>query len=143
MATNKKPLITDETFQAICDHLAASSDSLKTVLDKYKVSSYAFYQAVRCDPERTNRYMQARSKYVENKLSERTEIINKALKDCIKYPKSANAIMQGAKELCRQIEWDCIKLLPRIYGEKLDVTSGDESLTREITIISMDTSKKA
>jgi hypothetical protein len=142
MATNKKPLISDETFQLICDHLAASSDSLKKVLDRHDVSPYAFYQAVRSAPEKTSRYMLARSKYVENKLSERVEILEDAQKRMGRNPKIANAIAQIAKEKCRIIEWDCIKLLPRIYGEKLDVTSGDESLTREITIISMDTSKK-
>lgn len=126
--------LTDELFDKICEHLQSSSDSLHKVLDKFDTTTYMFYQAIRSSEIKSEQYMQARSKYIENKLSERQTILEKAEVDCKENPKCANAIAQIAKEKCRVIEWDCIKLIPRVYGDKIDVTTDNQMLTREIVL---------
>lgn len=129
-----KAEMTDELFNKICEHLSASADSLNKVLDAYNTTTYMFYQAIRSSEVKSEQYMQARSKYIENKLSERQTILERAEVECKENPKCANAIAQIAKEKCRVIEWDCIKLIPRVYGDKIDVTTNNESLTREIIL---------
>ena len=126
--------LTDELFDKICEHLQSSSDSLHKVLDKFDTTTYMFYQKIGSDPVKSDRYMRARSKYVENKLAERSKILEQAEIDCKDNPKCANAIAQIAKEKCRVIEWDCIKLIPRVYGDKIDVTTDNQMLTREIVL---------
>jgi hypothetical protein len=123
--------IDDALFDEICDHLSSCSDSLHTALEKYDTTTYMFYKVVGSDKSKSEQYMQARSKYVENKLSERSRIMEKAMNDAKSLPRSANAIVAAAKEQCRIIEWDCEKLLPKVYGTKIDV--GDNIM--KVTLI--------
>jgi hypothetical protein len=126
--------LTDELFDKICDDLQSSSDSLHKVLEKFDTTSFSFYKVMRNSEAKTDQYMQARSIYVENKLAERAKILDQAQVDAENNPKCANAIAQIAKERCRIIEWDCIKLIPKVYGDAVKIDVDDKLLTREIVL---------
>lgn len=119
-----RAVMTEELFNDIIEHLSSSSDNLHKVLDKFNTTTYMFYGAIGSDTSKSERYMQARSKYIENKLSSRSKIMEDAIAESKIHTKCANALIAAAKEQCRIIEWDCEKLLPKIYGGRLDNIDG-------------------
>ena len=129
-----RSLLTDELFDKICEELAISSDNLHKILDRFDTTTHSFYKVLQSNESKTERYIQARSKYIENKLAERQVILDNALIEMQDNPKCANAIAQIAKEKCRIIEWDCMKLLPKVYGDKIDITTDNKAIDREIVI---------
>lgn len=121
--------IAEELFDQIIDHFSHNADNIHKVLDKFNVSKHAFYKALDSDQHKSERYAQARTLYVENRLSERDRLNEELLlkiQSC--DPKLANALQNAYKEQIRQIEWDVQKLIPKKYGDKIDVTSNGETL---------------
>lgn len=135
-----RSLLTDDVFDKIIDHFSHNADNIHKVLDKFDISKEQFYKVLDSDQRKSERYAQARTLYVENRLAERDrlneELIGKLL-SC--DPKLANALQNAYKEQIRQIEWDVQKLLPKKYGDKIDITSDGQSISRELTITSIPT----
>lgn len=127
--------MSDQLFDEIIEHFSHNSDNIHKVLDIFNASKYEFYKVLDSDQRNSERYAQARTLYVENRLAERDRL-NQELLDKIQTcdPKLANALQNAYKEQIRQIEWDVQKLLPKKYGDKIDITSNGLSVTREISI---------
>ena len=127
--------ITDELFDKILEHFANNADNILDVLEKHNVTTYMFYTVINKDQVKSQRYAQARTLYVENRLAERDKL-NRELLIKIQQcdPKIANALQNAYKEQIRQIEWDVAKLLPKKYGDKVDITTDGQSLVRNMTL---------
>ena len=131
-----KTVLTDEIFDQIIEHFSHNADNIHIVLDKFNISKEQYYKVLDSDKRKSERYAQARTLYSENRLAERDRLnaeLLERLETC--DPKIANALQNAYKEQIRQIEWDVAKLLPRKYGDKLDITSDNEPITRDITIL--------
>jgi len=129
--------LTDELFDKIIDELQNSDTNLTTVLDKNDVSTYMFYKTVNSSDVKAKRYVHARSIYVENTLNQRRKIMEDAVEDAKHNPKCASAIVNAAREICRQLEYNCEKLIPHKYGNKIDVTSNGETVNKiEVELLS-------
>ena len=92
------------------------------------------------DEKRAEKYARARTLYVENRLTERDELNAECLEKMESCdPKLANALQSHYRERVRQLEWDVAKLLPRKYGDRIDVTTDGNAITREINITPVST----
>ena len=127
--------LTDEIFDQIIDHFAHNADNIHDVLNKFGVSTTQFYRVLDHDQRKSERYAQARTLYSENRLAERDRLNKELLTKIMNCdPKIANALQNAYKEQIRQIEWDVQKLLPKKYGDKIDITNSDQSLVRNISL---------
>ena len=130
-----KTLLTDEMFDQIIDHFSHNADNIHIVLDKFDVGKHSFYKMLDSDQHKSERYAQARTLYVENRLAERDRLNAECLQKMQECdPKLANALQNAYKEQIRQIEWDVQKLLPKKYGDKITVDHNNLDVQRSITL---------
>ena len=54
--------------------------------------------------------------------------------DCVDDPKKANALVQAYRLKLDNLKWIASKLKAKKYGDKLDITSNNESLVRNISL---------
>ena len=132
-----KTPITPEQFEEICSIIETSEYGTDKTCTSVGVSGASFrgYMQIIGSPAET-RYAQAKEKQIEN-LIDQIPVLNQACLDEIRNiedAKRCNAIQNAYKEQIRHIEWVASKLKAKKYGDKLDVTSNGEAITREISI---------
>jgi hypothetical protein len=128
--------LSPEKFEQICQELSICGDNIVVVCKRLNSNHQTFYEYLNEDKpgknETIERYARAREQYNEIRLARRDEINEKCRRDILKCdPKIANAIVSQAREECRQIEWELSKVLPKKYGERLNV---DQDTNLHITM---------
>jgi hypothetical protein len=129
MAAPKKPNggrpkldITAETWKEICDRVAAG-ESIRKVLNSNK-DKYPQWDRFRAEKDKNEQFNAQYVKAIQDKgemevcdIEEICEELKKGKIDA----SSANVIIQAKK-------WKAAKFYPKMYGEKLDLTTKDEKI---------------
>jgi hypothetical protein len=129
--------ITEQQFELICSEIETTELGTDKCAQKIGVSPVSFRQYLEIvgDHAKT-RYARSKETQSENLMDRISEIQEQCINEIrtIEDPKRCNAIQNAYKEQIRHIEWIASKLKPKKYGDKIDVTSNGEAITREISI---------
>lgn len=133
--------LTLDIFQKICSDIEKSSIGLKHILEPYEVSRTAFYAYLKENEEAQNTYARAKDAQIELLAEEILDISDDATNDLMTIVKSNEAYEVENKEVVNRSrlrvdsrKWLLSKLNPKKYGEKLDVTSGNEPIKQIFNI---------
>jgi hypothetical protein len=131
-------MITPDQFEAICAQLETSSDGVRRIVPNLfpELDVKQFYRFLEKKDENRQRYARAKEKQMELIADELIEIADNATNDFMTVTKGDIEYETENKELTKRSQlridtrkWLLSKLLPKKYGEKIDVTSGGEKLT--------------
>ena len=131
-----------EYSKEVCDNifteLSNSHKGLDTICREFKISASKFREFIVTNTEAGTNYAHARSLQVElleNKITDLTFEMAAAIKNNDYSPEMVNAAVQALKVQIDAIKWVLSKLLPKKYGDKVDVTSNGKTLPTSINII--------
>jgi hypothetical protein len=132
-----------ELFDKICDEIAVSSVGLLHICEKYGTTSRSFLRWVREDEEKEDseqlnlrhKYACAREDQAEFLADQIIEIADDSTHDTKTIQKGEQTIeventewVNRSKLRVEARKWTASKLKPKKYGDKLDLTSGNEKL---------------
>lgn len=140
--TKGKTPITDEQFDEIINQLSVTDKSINSICKGICVSKQSFYDYMRIiGSVAKDRYARAKECQVEIIMDRIAELQEECLKEIrtIDDPKRCNALQSAYREQIRHCEWIASKLQAKKYGDKIDVTSNGESLSRELTVTPVST----
>lgn len=128
-------LISDK-FEDVCKRLETSEHGLLKVCKTVGVSYDTFLSEVKSNPNAEIRYARAKEQQVETLLEQISDLQEQCLNEIrnIEDPKRCNAIQSAYREQIRHIEWIASKLKAIKYGDKIDITTDNESINRSIEI---------
>jgi uncharacterized protein involved in tolerance to divalent cations len=135
--TLPKTPISEEQFNEIIEQISETVDSVDTICKEMGISNRSFYQYKKKIGE------QAEQKYARAKAAQADNLINKInqlhkdMHEAIAIEEDAkkcNAIVQAYKCEIDNYKWLASKLIPKTYGDKLDLTTNGNDITREIVI---------
>jgi hypothetical protein len=136
MAAPKGKETLDKLFDEIIVDIAEKGMSAIAAL-KGRMSTQTFYVLLE-DEEKSKRYARATEMRSDVMANEILEISDNVGGDMIKLPDGRevvdNAVVQRDRLRVDSRKWLLAKLHPKKYGEKLDVTSNQESIS-SITLI--------
>lgn len=135
MSENKSPC-SKEQFKEILITTETTSLSVKAICEQMGISKQCFYNYLRINGEEA-RDEYARSKYMQAELiaDEIVDIADDGSNDLMTVVKGDNKYEIERKEVVNRSrlridsrKWLLSKLIPKKYGDKMDVTSGGEKL---------------
>lgn len=110
------------TFEKLCEELELSDYGIPTICKHHGVSSETFYQAMKASEDCAKRYARAKSIQIEflaDKIHDLEDEVIQAVQNC--DPKCSNALGQAYKLKIDNLKWLLSKLLPKKYGDRIDV----------------------
>ena len=118
-------MITQELFEKICATVATCSDGVNIICKSFGVSQHDFYTIKSASPENLEKYARAKESQVEPLLNQITVLQDEmfAAIHNEEDPRKCNAIQSAYREKIRHIEWVIAKLLPKKYGDKIDINA--------------------
>lgn len=134
--TPKTP-ITEDQFETFCMIMSESGESKRNICKSLGIS-----------PTSIDRYIKiigqpAEIRYARAKVDQ-AEALFSAIPDKIEQckidlqneqdPRKCNSIVQLCRLECEAVRWDLSKRDPKKYGDKIDVTTNGNDITREIVI---------
>jgi hypothetical protein len=140
-----KPPITEKQFEGVCQIIETTEFGTDRACAQCRISPTSFRQYMRILGEPAElRYARAKSCQVEIILDKISLLHDKCLDEIrnINDPKRCNAIQSAYREQIRHCEWIASKLKATKYGDKIDVTTNGQSLSREINVVSTVNKKK-
>lgn len=127
-------MITAEQFNDVLDLVKTTTDNFNKICKTVGISSHGFYEYVNSSEEHELKYAQARARQLEH-LSDQIQELDQ---QCIDLtldksidPKSKNAMVQAYRLKIDNLKWLLSKLMPKKYGDKIDVTSNGESIVSD------------
>jgi SMC interacting uncharacterized protein involved in chromosome segregation len=136
MSDIKTP-ITKEMFDEICEIIADSTDSVDKICKSLSISNKSFYRYKKIAGEQAEqKYARAKAAQAENlinKINDLHEKMHNAVLTC-EDPKRCNALVQAYKVEIDDYKWLASKLLPKAYGDKLQVDVNDTTVHRTISL---------
>lgn len=119
--TAKKIVVTRAMVVSICEEIA-KGDNIRKILDRNPAyPKWDCFRKAKSENEDFNAlYVKALQDKAEMEVCDMDDVCEE-LKNGTLDPASANVIIQTKK-------WKCAKFYPKMYGEKMDVTSGGEKL---------------
>ena len=130
----------EELFNKICEEIATSSRGLYHICKDNKISTVSFYKWLLDDEETVdkiliNKYTRAREAQADFMADEIIEIADDDSKDTITKVFGEEIVEVENKEWVNRSKlrvearkWLAMKLKPKKYGDKIDLTSGDKPL---------------
>jgi hypothetical protein len=127
----------EELFDKICDEIAVSSVGLFHICKKHGTTSRSFLRWVREDEseELRHKYACAREDQAEFLADQIIEIADDSTHDTKTITKGDQTVeventewVNRSKLRVEARKWTASKLKPKKYGDKLDLTSGNEKL---------------
>lgn len=135
--TLQKTPITEEQFNTFCDITATTYQSKKQICKSLGISDSSVDQYIRIIGETAARqYARVKDDQcdsLEAKIMELEEECMHKL-DTLDDPKLGNAIVQAYKMQIDNIKWMLSKRKPRLFGDKVDITTDGQSLVRNMTL---------
>ncbi len=114
---------TQELFDAICDEIAHSSLGLVSICKSKELNASTFYDWIKVDVERNNKYARAREMQADFLADEIIEIADETSNDTIKGDEGqeyANHEWINRSRLKVDArKWKASKLYPKKYGDKV------------------------
>jgi len=123
-----KSVISQETFDSICDELSCSDKSLKSICKEKGVVSRYFYEMINESEELRNKYARARESQADYLAD---QIIEIADEDAGINPMTGGTDTGKVQQNRLRVEarkWIASKLKPKKYGEKVDVTTDGKEI---------------
>lgn len=123
-------MITQEQFEIVCSLIECTTNGISFICKEIGVSTSDFYAFMNSSDANSKHYARAKTLQVEPLLNQIRILQN----DCIteirtmEDSRKCNAIQSSYREQIRHIEWVISKLLPKKYGDKIDITSDGEKL---------------
>jgi molybdenum-dependent DNA-binding transcriptional regulator ModE len=134
--TLPKTPITEEQFNNICN-LIEINISVNKACKQIGISKKSFYEyLVIIGKQAENRYAHAKEQQTETMVEELQDLEEECIQklETIEDPKKANATVQAYKLKMDNVKWIASKLKAKKYGDKLDLTTNGNDITREIVI---------
>jgi hypothetical protein len=138
MAHMGKSSYTNELADSICECIATNAIGLRGVSKKLNIPLSNITDWLRIHSYFSEQYARAKIAQADILVEEILEISDDDSKDLIagEFGEQANtASVNRAKLRVDARKWYASKLAPKIYGDKLDVTSDGEKLPSTINII--------
>ena len=115
--------------------LLATGKSLRSIcMDEKMPNTETVYNWILEDKdiEFSNNYVRARQIQAEMKFEEMEEVADGSFEDILGDDKSDSARINARKLQVDTKKWILSKMLPKKYGDKLDLTSGGDKLPQPI-----------
>lgn len=130
-----------ELINTICDEIAEGRSLRKVLLDEGMPSRPAFFQWIDGNDNRINQYTRACEARAEFIFDETFEIADDSRNDFIQKITAEGIVdqlnpenIQRTRARLDQRKWALSKMQPKKYGDKLDISSEDGSMTPIIGI---------
>lgn len=140
MAGGRPTIYTDELAALICEHISSSSKSLRTICKEVEgVEVQTILSWLRDKPEFLAQYTRSKQEQAQALADEIIAISDDAKNDYVdgEYGRVGNSTaVQRSKLMIDSRKWIASKLLPKKYGDKIEVDNKgkiDNNLT--VTII--------
>lgn len=144
MAANKGIEKLKELFDEIIVEITENGSSIVAAV-KGRMSTQTFYELLK-DEERSKRYARACEMRADKMAEEMLEIADCTEEDTLTDDKGRvmgnNAAVNRDRLRVDARKWLLAKMAPKKYGDKIDMTSGNEPLKQNITVV-VDTSATA
>lgn len=130
-------MITVEIFNQFCDITATTYQSKKQICKSLGISDSTIDQYIRANGEIAARqYARAKDDQCDSLEAKIIELEEECMHklDILDDPKLGNALVQAYKMQVDNIKWMLSKRRPRLFGDKIDITSNNESLIRNMTL---------
>lgn len=127
---------TDEIANDICVKISEGNSLTSICKDPNMPSLPTVYEWLRANESFAKLYARACDDRTEGEIEEIKELELECLrevKEC-EDPKIANAIVQAYKLRIESRKWVASKMKPKKFGDKLDITSNNETISRTIDI---------
>ena len=135
--TLPKTPITEETFNTIIEQISETVDSVDKICKEMGISNRSFYQYKKIVGEQAEqRYTRAKAAQADNlinKINQLHEDMHKAI-ELQEDAKKCNAIVQAYRCEIDNYKWLASKLIPKTYGDKVDITTDGQALIRNMTL---------
>jgi hypothetical protein len=132
MAAPKGDKALDRMFDDVITDIAENGTSAIAALKKVKMSTATFYKLLR-DDEKLKRYARATEMRAEVMAEEILTIADNTGGDIITLPDGREVtnheVVNRDRLRVDARKWLLAKLQPKKYGDKIDVTSGNEPIT--------------
>lgn len=149
MAGKNKTPITKEQFEEICVDIETHEFGIKTICKNNGISDHSFYEYIwTIGDEAERRYARAKERQADYIAANMLEIADDASNDFmtivkgdIEYQKENKEVTNRSRLRIDTRKWLLSKLLPKKYGDKLDLTTNGEKINdkkltdKELTII--------
>lgn len=131
----------DELADEICSELSNSSIGIKTlcISRKHWPNCSTLFRWIQSNAVFREKYRQAKESQVELLVSEMLEIADDGSNDLMTFIKGDEEYSRENKEVTNRSKlrvdtrkWIAERLLPRVYGSKVDVTSGGEPIQSQV-----------
>lgn len=124
---------TQELFDTICNELATTAKGLHVICRNNNLNPATFYDWIRDNVDLNNRYVHAREAQTELLADQIVEIADDSSQDLERIDDFGNKIenkefVSRSRLRVDARKWIAAKLLPKKYGDKVDVTSGGEPI---------------
>lgn len=129
--------ITKDQFDYFCELFATTNNSKKTICKGMGISDSSVDKYIRIIGDSAARqYARAKEDQCEPLHQAIADRIAKCRQDIDSEedPKKCNAIVQLCKIDIDAIKWDLSKRQPKVFGDKLDVTTNGNDIVREINV---------
>ena len=144
MAANKSKQELEKLFDEIIIEIAENGSSMVAAVKK-RMSTLTFYELLK-DDDRLKKYARACEMRADKMAEEMIEIADNSSDDTIIDEKGGeranNAAVQRDRLKVDTRKWLLAKMHPKKYGDKIDMTSGNEPLKQNLNIL-VDTSETA
>lgn len=131
----------EEIANEICDNLSNSSIGIKTLceMNDHWPACATLFRWIQSNDVFREMYRRAKESQVELLVSEMLEIADDGTNDLMTIVKGNAEYEMENKEVTNRSKlrvdtrkWIAERLLPRVYGSKIDVTTGGEKINRTI-----------
>jgi len=123
---------------SIFNELADSDTGLDTICKKHNISPSKFREFILSDSDCGTKYAQARRmqiECIENRIQDASNDLLHSLTNGTVDPQIASAYVAGMRLKIDSMKWILSKLMPKKYGDKLDVTSDSKPVNVAISPI--------
>lgn len=133
--TKADSVITDEQFEQVSE-LICTKYGIYKACKEIGISTRSYYEYKRSNPSAEKRHADnkwCRTEYLLNKIDDLTEQCKDEIRT-ISDPKRCTALQRAYETEIASIREIIKKLNATEYGDKLDITTNNQSLTREIVL---------
>lgn len=120
-----------EVFEAICKEIETSSLGLGKICEKHGLKRYSVLDYIRENPDAANRYARAKELQMDYLAEEILDISDDSTNDTLYTEKGEMENKEWTNRSKLRVDtrkWLMSKLAPKKYGDKVDVTSGGNSI---------------
>lgn len=121
-----------ELFDKVCAELEQTHEGLDTICKRQNSSASAFNDLKRDDEELTARYVRARQDQAHYLFDLMREVVFNRAED--HTPFTGMNVVNRDRLIADTLKFASSKLLPKVYGDKIDVTTEGKAITTTTVI---------